>query len=129
MITGVFRRLYAGRCEGRRSRAQRRQRPVSAWLEAVPAAAHLRLFNAAFLAAVRHHLGLAMPLMAAVPACDCGHEDAALPDHAHVCNAIKGLRTSRHDQQVHALQRVLQRAAAIAASLRRGDSFTTTPEW
>ena len=119
--------------------------PSSAWLEAVPAAAHLRLSNAAFLAAARHRLGLAMPLMAAAPACDCGHEDAASPDHAHVCNATKGLRTSRHDQQVNAWRRVLQRAgcsscreptyrtvaaraAANAAGLRRGDIFATMPD-
>ena len=68
-----------------------------------------KLSNATFLAAARHRLGLAMPLMAAAPACDCGHEDAASPDHAHVCNATKGLRTSRHDQQDERL------AASVAA--------------
>ena len=66
------------------------------------------------------------------------------PDHAHVCSATKGLRTSRNDQQVHAWRRVLRcagcslcreptyrtvaaHAAANAAGLRRGDIVATMP--
>ena len=85
----------------------------SAWLEAVLATEHLCLSSVAFLTATRHRLGLVMPLRTAASACDCGDEDAASPVHAHTCNAIKGLRSSRHGQRVHAWRRVLQRAGYV----------------
>ena len=80
--------------------------------------------------------------MVATPACDRAYEDAASPDHTLVCNAKKGLRTSRHDQQVHAWRQVLQRAgcsscrapthqtiaARAAAGLRQGDIFAAMPD-
>ena len=86
------------------------------------------------------------PLMATAPACDCVHEDTALPDHAHVCYATKELRTSRQPMTISCTLggkccsaravashkeptywTIVTRVAATAAGLRRGYFFATVP--
>ena len=113
--------------------------PASAWMDAGPITPRLRLSCATHVTAARRLLGLS------APPCDCGHEDAAAPDHVQVCMATKRGRTFRHDHWVNAWRRVVQRegcstcrepryrtvtarTGADAFGLHRGDILATIPD-
>ena len=66
--------------------------PSAQRMEAIWAAERLRLSKATYLAAARRRLRLATFVMAVTQACDCGHEDAASPDHTHLCDATEWWR-------------------------------------
>ena len=72
-------------------------RAANAWLQAMPVVPATRLSDRDFCARGRHQLGLGLSTAAMQPPCTCGAGSASAPDHAMVCDHVRGDARLRHD--------------------------------
>jgi hypothetical protein len=110
-----------GGMEGRQHQARLRScasRAASAWIEALPTSAALRLTDLEFASSMRHRLGLShMPANAPGVQCFCGrHMGQGNTDHAMTCKSLSGAMTLRHDNLKHIWRRIANRAGVATSA-------------
>jgi len=86
---------------------------AGAWLNAVPTSPELTLYDAEYIYAVRHRLGL-KPHDNLPPLCACGNSLEDDSAHFHSCQLLKrSVITARHDRIVKLLAHVLRVSGAF----------------
>jgi hypothetical protein len=93
-------------------------RASSAWIEALPTSAALKLTDLEFTTAMRHRLGLShMPANAPGVQCFCGrHMGQGNTDHAMTCKSLSGAMTLRHDILKNIWRRIANRAGVATSA-------------